>query len=201
MVTDIADIIKECIEDLPFVDVIAGMVKTLEVSTEGDNGRTIIKRLPVALNATHDECDQSTYQTLVPDFSKKSIIYFEDRGSSFLERRSDIQFFESRLRLVCWLNVNKLGYNTLISPQIIKEILKVIPLNIFNHPPSYQRISIRVENEETKDSNIFSRYTYDEKVSQYLMFPADYFALNLKVNYAVNLFCGNDFQLNEPIEC
>lgn len=200
MIIDIADILKGFIEPLPFIGTIAGIVKTLEVSSEGDNGRAITKRYPIALN-TPSDCDQSKYMDLVPDFSKKSIIYFEDRGTTFLERRGSLQFFESRLKLVCWLNVDLLGYESLLSPVIIKEIMRVIPDGIFNVPEMYQRISIKIENEEQKDANIFSRYTYDEKVTQYLMFPADYFALNLKVNYAVNLHCQTPFTLNETVSC
>jgi len=200
MVTDIADFIKSFIKPLPFVETIAGVVKTLEVSSEGENGRFIIKRYPIALN-TPSGCDQSRYMDLVPDFNKKSIIYFEDKGTTFLDRRDSLQFFESRLKLVCWLNVEKLGYESLLSPFIIKEIMRVIPAGMFNAPPLYQRISIKIESEDQKDSNIFSRYTYDEKVTQYLMFPADYFALNLKVNYAVNLHCDTPFTLIDPVTC
>ena len=71
----IANIIKESIEDLDFVDKIAGLVSTQYINIEG-----VTKSYPVAC-CVPDDCKIGDYNDLAPDSKYKSVIYFEGRGS------------------------------------------------------------------------------------------------------------------------
>jgi len=76
MVNEIVNsIVTTLTADLSFVDKIAGIVKAAQMTDANGNVITI----PVAYNLDVCVCSQSELVDLVPDSSKVSIIYFEDR--------------------------------------------------------------------------------------------------------------------------
>ena len=59
---------------------------------------------------------------------------------------------------------------------------------------------IGIENQLVKNTQIFSAYTFREE-AQYLMFPFDYFALNISVTFEIDTECINDFVMGVPDDC
>src|SRR5690606_25266345 len=107
-----------------------------------------------------------------------------------IERKSGKIHFNGVLKLICWMNLEKLGYQTPFSHYAIPQLIEKIPFNPINFTPEgfetaqYQRVVISVENVET--NNVFSQYNYDQKVH---CFPYDYFAINLNIQFEVNYSC------------
>jgi hypothetical protein len=204
MNVDIANIILGTIDHLPWLDKYAGMTRTVVQTQVGDGTKPVKKYFPVACNVTDSECvKQGTLKDLVPDTKYKSILYFEDNGTQVLG--SDARFINLRstLRLVSWLNGKKLGYDGCsISSIAVISILKEFALlfNPFNNG-NFVNIKINAISEEVKSPNIFSKYSYDESTTQYLMHPFDYFALNIQVNFSVPFNCVDDFELLTPDPC
>lgn len=200
MNVDIANIIKSYILGQAFVDKIGGLVRPLSFQ-QGDGEKAYTKIIPIDCGATYEDCIKGKYTDLIPNSKYKSVIYFEDGGISFTDSQPRDFSFESRLKLVCWLNQSKLGKSSCsISALAILNLLKIIPDGYFNSSP-YTRIKIQAVGQDQKSPSIFSKYTYDEKVLQYLLYPFDYFALNLKVNFTVPRSCIIDWTNDPETNC
>lgn len=203
MIVEIGNILKGRIQDAPYVDRIAGIVMTMSEQIPTENG-TFVKKFPASCDVDGVDCDEATsrYKDLIPNTSKKSVIYFEDiSGVKFLRQERNNLIFEARPRLVVWLNMKKLGktdcsISSLVSADLIRRLLA----NSIN-TATFNRVKIDVLGEPVKSNGIFSRYTFKEEEIQYLMYPYDYFALDLKVEFAVNENCIDAFTVGIEDEC
>jgi hypothetical protein len=191
----IADIIKTKIECLDFVDKIAGLVSTTYMNVTDENGNKVQKAFPIACNVTAEDCKQGLYNDLCPDSKYKTVIYFEDGGVRLNERKGNNICYTSNLKLVCWINValykaDCCGDNggCSSSADIIKKILCVLPGQPENIDP-YIKVMPIVISQDVRSNSIFGKYTYNEKQVQYLMYPFDFFALNIQTTFCVCLDC------------
>ena len=187
----IANILKGHIEDLTFVDKIAGLVSTQYMTITDENGNKVQKAYPVACCVTADDCKEGAYNDLTPNSAYKTVIYFEDGGVSFVRAQGNFRHYQSRLRLVCWINVAKKYEDPCYtdvpcnaSTNIIIEIIRAIPNFPANHDPLMQ-VRFEVMGQPVRDNSIFGRYTYNEMQTQYLMAPYDYFALDITTDFAI----------------
>lgn len=204
MNTGIANILVDKISTLNFVDKIAGvvrpMIKVDVIDNEDGETQTIVRKVfPVACNVTARQCEEEDmYTDLVPDDKYRTIIYFEDRGSTFKERNRDRMTFISSLRLVCWMNLKHFDTSECsIDAPIIAKIISEFPQIYFNDG-NYQNILIEVGKVVPKTQDIFGFYTYREETSQYLLYPYDYFALDLNVMFSINKNCIDTIAIKTP---
>ena len=189
----IADIIKGHIEDLDFVDKIAGLTSAATFVIKGKENEEAEKTVPIACCVTADDCKEGAYNDLMPDSRYKTVIYFEDEGVSFERAEGKWKYYTSDLRLVCWINVArvladccKTGQACTLAAHLIAEIIRVLPDFPENHSP-FDHVYSEVTGQVARTNSIFSAYTYDEKHSQYLMYPYDYFALSINTKFAICL--------------
>lgn len=189
----IADIIRGHIEDLDFVDKIAGLTSVTYFDVKNSEGELVQKAVPIACCVTANDCKEGAYNDLMPDSKYKTVIYFEDRGVKFVKKEGNWKYFQSDLRLVCWINVAKIlgddcksGTACTLAAHLIAEIIRVLPDFPEHHTP-FGFVYSEVTSQEIRSNSIFSSYTYDEKHSQYLMYPYDYFALDVQTDFAICL--------------
>lgn len=189
----IANIIKGHIEDLDFVDKIAGLTAVTYFEIKDKDGNMVQKSFPVACCTTANDCKEGAYNDLMPNSDYKTVIYFEDRGVSFTKKESHWKYYTSNLRLVCWINIEKITgaeckseVPCTYAAHIIAEIIRALPEFPENHSP-FDFVYSEVVNQDIRSNAIFSAYTYDEKHSQYLMAPFDYFALDIQTQFAICL--------------
>ena len=182
----VANIIRGYIEDLDFVDKIAGLVATQYMTIDG-----VQKAYPVACCVPED-CIQGAYNDLAPDSAHSSVIYFEDGGVSFNKYEGHFKYYTSSLRLVCWLNVKKIlgeecdASQCTYSSHAIADIIRHLPEFPRNVAP-FVRFYSEVVSQAVRDNGIFSKYTYNERQTQYLFSPYDYFALDIRTTFAICL--------------
>lgn len=194
----IAEIIKGLVVNLPFVERIAGLVK-VATKVETTDAGTVKKLFPVACNVTNADCMSGKYKPLVPDSNTKSVLYFEDFGSQSLGVEKGYWHFRSTVRLVCWLNLQKLGVNNCeFSSMAATKIIATLPIGYMNYGNIIKARIVAISEPE-KSSAIFSRYTYNEEQLQYLLYPYDYFALNITLEYQVRDCL--DLGIASPINC
>ena len=194
----IATIIKTNIQDLDFVDKIAGLTSVALMTITDEAGAKTEKRLPIACCTTADDCKTGAYNDLCPDSRYKSVIYFEDQGVSFVKYEGNYKYYQSNLRLVCWLNVAKLreepchdGTVCTLSSKAITQIIRALPRHPEHRPP-FVNVYSEVTEQLIRSSSIFGGYTYNEKQTQYLMYPYDYFALTIRTSFSICL-SGTDY--------
>ena len=187
----IANALKNQISDLTWVDKIAGLVQTANIRQKtGDN--VTDKSYPISCDITEDACLKGAYQDLCPNSKKKSVVYFEDQGVTFDRQEGNRLYYVSSLRLVCWLNLQLIqevgckkdvtGCGT--SGDYVIEVIKKFNYVPFNVGGLYM-IMIQPPSQVERSVEIFSKYTYNEEALQYLMFPYDYFALNITTNFTI----------------
>lgn len=205
MNTEIAKIVLSKVAGLSWMDKTAGLVRTANVHAKNAEGRSIIKKFPVACHVTDEQCNsgEKLYNDLIPDSRYRSVTYFEDGGINVLGGDTRFIQCQTTLKMVSWLNGKKLVYDgcTLSSVAVI-SLLKIFSgmINPFNEG-NFVKIKIGAISEPVKGPEIFSRYSYDEAVSQYLLYPNDYFALNLRVDFSIAHACISDFELLEEKLC
>lgn len=204
MNADIANIILSKLEDITWMDNKFGLVRAVTegVSNPADITKILKKTYPVACNLSEDDCNTGNYKRPVPDSKYKSLVYFEDNGTQILAADQRWISMRSNLKLVCWLNGKKLGYDgcglSTVALMDILGALAIVP-NGFNSTP-YSRITIMPTGEDVKNSSIFSKYSYDESITQYLMYPFDYFALNIRTDFNLPVDCIPEFEIL-PEQC
>ena len=187
----IANIIRGHIDGLDFVDKIAGLVSALTFEIKGTDNTPVEKTFPIACCVSADDCKEGAYNELMPDSKYKTVIYFEDGGVSFERQESNWKYYTSTLKLVCWINAAKIlgddcneGTACTLAAHLIVEIIRALPEFPENHT-EFDHFYSEVTGQSVRDNSIFSAYTYDEKHTQYLMYPYDYFALDITTNFAV----------------
>lgn len=204
MNVSIAKIIKGKIESLNWADLVSGLVReyvkvdTIDTAQGKAQQR---KTFPVSCDLTNNECKGGRYMDLVPNSKKRSILYFEDGGTSLIEVKGNDYRYRSNLLLVGWVNMEMFDTqnNCSISPQLITSILDSLPKNEFNED-GFTRIKMQFVSERPKNSAIFARYTYDEGLTGFLLYPYDFFALQLKTEFTVNAACFDPIEIKERNE-
>jgi len=199
MTKDLGDILIDQIKTLPFFDKYAGVVKTISMSSN-DGDRSYVKRFPVECNISPTQCE-SRYKDLVPNNKNKSIIYLEDKGVSFVSQEGAWLRFSANYDIISWLNMPALGftdcsYSAIAMGGMIKRLIKT-PFAVGN----YQRIMVTNINEKSKQDNPFSKYSYSEEVNQFLLYPYDYFVLNVTLEFYVNSTCFTEEALQPNLPC
>lgn len=198
---NLAHIFKGKLTNLPFADLLCGMVQTLTTDDPiGEEGATVQKREPVTYDHNQDACAGKEIR-LIPESRRKSIIYFEDFGISVVDKVHGDTKFNSALRLVCWLNRGKtVGniYSEVGGAAQALIIAKLANLNPYNSG-IFTRIITQVARLQPQDAGIFGRYTYKETDRQYLRPPFEYFAIDLTTTFFVPAKCLEDIQWDQEI--
>lgn len=178
MITTIAEALAlELKTTLSWLETTAGVAKPVTYSVPGAPSKV----MPVACGSNCVEGDR--YSSLVPDSALKSLLYFEDYGTILKEKDTRRYDCEATLRLVCWLNLAKLGIDDCtLSALAVSHVISAVPLQLAVGQP-YEHVLLKVVEQLPKSPAIFSRYTYNEKQLQYLMWPYDYFALVIKAKF------------------
>lgn len=202
---EVATVLKNRISDLPFIDVLAGLVQTVESEDfiDGTGSQKKLKRFPVSYDTQGADNCIGREKDLQPNSSRKSIIYFEDYGSQVTGTKMGSSSFNSTLRLVAWMNRKRLvndSYAEISGSCIAMIIAKLVPINPIN-VGIFSRLTVKVNSVPAQDAGLFSRYTYDEKVRQYLRPPFEVFGINIMCSYTVNKGCIPNIDFTNENNC
>lgn len=201
MIFEIGNILIDKLNGLPFLDKYAGVVKTITIADPSAQGRNSIKKFPASCNLTLEECKSGNhYFDLCPDSSKKSVLFLKDRGARLVNRSGTISNWKVSYDLVCWLNLPLLGETTCsYSAFAIMGIIGKFPITPFNDGTVYQKINISAISQRTEDP--YKEYSFEEKVTQYLMYPYDYFVLSIEVEFSIDQRCLKTPESKTPLNC
>lgn len=175
---EIANKIAEHLEsNLSFADRVVGLVKTIEKESEGS-----VQRFPAAINVSPTEIESGDYIDLVPNDTRKSIIYFDNANVEVNRHHNGYTENTGSLTLICWFNYEQLIPTLSNSSFVAAELIRCLPEKIASFE-CFTSIRLFVEGIPEKDGSIFSQYTYIEKEQQYWTYPYDYFTLKLSVYF------------------
>ena len=204
---ELSKILRERLQEnggLPFVERYAGLVQTVEKIDIDVNQNNVRKRFPVATESVLNGVCSSNEIIMTPDSSVKGIIYFEDGGTTPMGRKGSRFLYSSNLTLVCWINRAKVVSNiyseiTGIAIQNIIEKMRVDenPENV----SIFTGMTVSVVRILPQEASIFSKYTYDETITQFLRPPFEFFALGLQIKYGINSDCVEPLTITNEEVC
>lgn len=217
----IGSVIKQLgdqLEALDWVEVYGGLVQTMRIR-QGEAENEVYNVFPISCDVSEADCvSDQRYQDLVPNDSKRSILYFEtlnglqDVGPQKIGRGSTNRFrrvFRGAVRLVGWLNMQRLGVDECYGADMaVRSIIKMLnnEYNVFPPGSLFENgeIDFTIQRIVPKDHKvIFGRYNYLDS-NGYWLYPFDFFAIDLSIRLILPL-CDYDFPTNgipiDPGEC
>lgn len=201
---ELSSLLKKKLLTLPFIDVLAGMVQTVtrDNMQEDDGIGKTTKRFPVSYDTNLlEECLGRPEKMLIPDSSRKSIIYFEDYGIVNTDKKHGLYGYNSSVRLICWMNRALLVGD--VYAEISGRCMAMIIERLAGHNPEnnglFTELRVDVARIPPQDAALFGRYTYNEQDRQYLRPPYEFFGIDFSCRYYVNSKCLNETQWNQQI--
>src|SRR5690606_10837513 len=148
---------------LNFVGKMAGLTVVGERPQPTDiDGAFLVTKFPISVDHNFEDCLSSDcFTELVPNSSRKSVIYFEDLVTLPQGSKTGFHSYLTKLRLVAGIN-NRLiqtGECMSINHILITEIRKRLEGSHYNVLP-FSRISVKAYNVIDNDPKIFTKYTY-----------------------------------------
>ncbi len=216
MIHTIVAPIKDAISAMPLFTTgtdtrIAGIVRPSE--KEKDGKRFVF---PAAFDVEGRKCwEQGRYFELLPNDLYRSVIYFEQltdvRFETYKDSKDKIMIYQVNLRLVSWVNFKKMGSTDLtIIDRLALGIIKTLTATKGEVSRTSGKLSVTDANftnavlevvpvsQVRQDRSIFSRYTLKE---DNLLYPWDYFAINLACTLYVGRECFTEVVAGAEIEC
>ena len=189
MIDHVANQLAETMRSLPFISLSGGVARAQKIK-DGDGVRT--------LPAFQRPDGSSTYTWLTPSSKEVGIAYFENLGNDLDSSLSGGrgQMYRATLRVVVWLNLSR------INPADVGAMMSQTVAALTGAVVESQYVqSVRIVpiREVPRTAEIFSKYTYNESETQYLMLPYDYFAFDFDVRYVLNASCHlTNFAKKDP---
>ncbi len=175
------------ISALPWVGRYGGLVNTIYREQKGPNGKLVTKKYPVACDVTNKDCTSlSIDHDLVPNDQYNSVVYWEEvtpmtnQGQTKTGRFNEKKF-KGVARLVCWINMAKLGIDPCTSlVDAVAELENLVSRHVKMLTGTYSGRILKIEPKgmvKHDINTIFGKYDYNEKKNYYL-YPFDYFAID-----------------------
>lgn len=186
----IAELLRARIAAFAYVDKLAGLVQTVAYQRQGPDNKTVTLRMPIAANVTDPlNCTDEAIRDLVPDERYRLIVYFEDRGMTLVNENGR-DWWHSRLRLVAWVNTSKLGGDPDAPYLVLQAFVNAINTGNAYNSGAYLAVRHKVEGVPESGVGLFSRYTYNEAVRQYLFPPFSAFGIDIGTRFIMDPNCG-----------
>lgn len=185
--------------NLSFVDKYAGLVQTVEFKQEQDGGMGVRKRMPVTVESVIEGTCANYEVQMIPDSNNIGILYFEDGATIPNGRKYNRYNYTSYLTLVCWINKSRFKTNIYeeISAMAINEV--IVKLRAEQNPENvsfFTGLFVEISRIPKQDAALFSKYTYDETLTQYLRPPFEFFGIELKCSYTINPQCIGNIEID-----
>lgn len=171
------------LKTLNFSDVVGGIARTIKQDVDGTE-----KSYPVYYESDLTTCQTQSLQPLTPDGGEKTVMYFEIISPPRVTvSHREYNEFESIIRLVCWVNYEKINSSLYEPSSLITNILKVFPEKITDDLVKGVNISF---NSQAFKEELFTKYTYNEKETQFATHPYDAFGLDFDVQFRLSPDCA-----------
>lgn len=119
------------------------------------------------------------YIDAIPNSERESIVFWEDYGARGLRMNARTTRYESTVRLVCWINLNKARSKS--TSKYISEMISAIPKFL----PDNRNVHISNRSIIHSTTDIFARYDF-RRDKQYMTRPFYAFALEYSIKYNSN---------------
>lgn len=210
----IANILKDKLTDLPWLERFGGMVTTVTrpVFASNTDGAQVVagyQVYPVACDVNLADCwETGTYKMFEPDSNKSAIAFFVDNGgcvfrgiegpkNSFIKLTFDLRF-------LMWLNIPRLGpelttgdcnISGRIAPYVMAKLWGThSAFGKFNgnvEEEMYQAVEVTSLSQMPKSPAMFQPFTFATEGEKrgLFMYPYDYLGLRIGGTFTINHKC------------
>ena len=180
------------LRELAWLDLVGGIARQQKLLV-GDKEKT--------LPAMVDPEDPGRYLLLVPSSDRSGISYFEVRDNRKLYDLSGGRAFmmSATVRVVVWLNTQRIAPAAGANEAFASVVSKLS--GSYSDVSPISNISVTPMQEVPRGPEIFSRWTYDEAETQFLMLPFEYFAFDFEMNYVLSAGCAVGNIVRTEIQC
>lgn len=191
---------------------IAGLVSP--ISKKDKEGKPFT--FPISCDVDGTACyEQGRYFDLLPNDLYRAVIYFEQLSdvsfTGYKDSKDKIMIYESSLRLVGWINLKKFGStDCTITSRLVLGIIKALTATkgeisresgqfaVSDANFTNAVVELVIDQQVRQNPNIFGRYTLKETN---LLYPWDYFAIDLTCNLYVGRECFVEVTAGAEILC
>lgn len=193
---------------LPYIEKFGGVVQTIQKVIPQEGNKSIVKRIPVSQVHQDQPCslidmEKETIQFL-PESKLKGMLYFEDNGISLdtSKRSTSMNFYRSRMRLIVWLNQKLISpkFDIGLSSIAMNEIISMLGVS-YGSSEIFKNMNVIVTNVPPANASLFSEYDYNEKETQFLMPPFDFFGIDLEIRFGISKGCKIVFTPTDGYKC
>lgn len=187
----LASILRDQLLQLDFITKLGGLVYTQvqkQKNIDSDTGKEVSysKKFPVSNDVRLKNTKKDISGKLI-DFAPNSqgagMVYFEALSDiREISRRGKYKRYSNTLRLVFWGNSNLLSKDLCLSENMERQVIKCIEKIKRQNMDGFIHLVPKVVG-ISGNKSIFDKYTYDEEVTQYLMPPFVYFAIDIEVSF------------------
>lgn len=188
----IASLLKDRISAFTFLGKLGGLVRAVEYERAGDK-----ITIPVAGDVDDPiACDDSEIRHMIPDERYTTIAYFEDRGCTSTKSRTRGISWESRLRLVVWVNTKMLNGDPVAADKIAQQLQTAIESGFYNSGP-FIGLKHDIEGMPQRGLGLFQGYTYASSSRQFLLQPFDAIALDIVTSFRIKAGCEDQVTVSD----
>ena len=183
---NLADALAGQLINLDFLSRTSGIVDTTIEHVKGGNvtnGKRVPTSRKVYLYDGDDLIDEPDIKLkrMIPGPNEKGVLFFKDKGSKRIDGGSTTGW-EGQINLVCWLNTeHNNGVDSEAALTVLKETL----------PDEFEGGQLEIRDLKPRRPHPFIEYDLDEKESQFLTWPRDYFEVELYYVYFGSKNCAN----------
>jgi hypothetical protein len=202
MIYKIAKLLRDEISDLNFVDVAAGLAKSVTVRVpegEIDEASVIDKQVPMAYNDLGLVCEDGELYPLTPDTTKKSIHWWEDNGTNLVSEDTYYYHSQAALVLVSWWNLPLINVDLTDPSDLVALLIAEIPVKLTN-VDYLSQIRVAFNGEVPAGTDVLSKYDFNEPENQFGTHPYYVTGLNFLVDFAFGKNCVDAITIN-PSSC
>lgn len=213
MIRLVMESVRPSIEAVPWVERYGGLAYPITVQEITGDTETINKTFPFSDYVSDlTDCELSErYYYLTPDDSKKSIVYFEQSSDMTFNtlarggaRLRGVLRGVQNFRLVCWVNLNKIGSEIVSDGSLLAAELwaAVDGLRVDRLHPDLKlpvtNIKWQINSQIQKSLGIFSPYSYQDR-GAFLMYPFEFFAFNVQAEFYVKKECITAYPVSAEV--
>ena len=200
MIYKIANLLRDEMSDLNFVDIAVGLAKpkVVKVPTPGEEVTMNPIIVPMALNDLDDPCEPGDILPLVPDTTKMSIHFWEDQGIEPLSEDTYYYHSQAVLRLVSWWNLPLINSSYTDASLLVANLIATIPEKLTS-VDYLSQIQVMFNGEPETGASVIAAYNFDEPENQFTTYPYIYTALSYLVDFAFGKNCVDAVTLNPSV--
>lgn len=143
---------------------------------------------PVSPFVSFSECwNEGIYKALVPSDNIASVVYYEEDSNTIHNKTSiisgssnNIELYETPVRLICWINLNKLGLDhTTDKSGFVNDLLNIFSTTKTSNGARIE-VNFREVDSEDETKTVFEKYNYKD-FEKLLYYP--YMAISIRLTF------------------